>query len=365
MVRFVNSMTGCLAAAMLGCVTSSFAASDFDSSQNRAAPILLAQASRAPAGNPAAELDALVKAAKAEGEVTFYMVMAEPTTKRISDAFAAKYGIRVQFIRLPSTPLMQRYSSEADAGTFAAGFLIIAGGARAFAADSIKKGWMESVDQAGIPAITSGEFPAKFVAGPTAIIQVTPWALGYNTEKVKPGDAPKEWADIINPKLVNQVLLGDAKTSDSYLDLWSLLLDKYGESFFAKLRAQNPRMSYSSGTALAQGLAAGEGMVAGPTIVALIQGPKSRGAPIQAVIPAFTTGLEQQIMLTTRTKYKSSNASRLFVNYILSKEGNKVLNDEPGSVGVYDDAALPKEYQSPKPGVAARKEELLKLLGAK
>lgn len=333
--------------------------------EGRESNIVLAQAPKAAAAATTSAVEALVKAARAEGEVTFYMVMPETTTKRISDAFTAKYGVKNQFIRLPSNPLLQRFSSEAESGTFAPGFLIVAGTAKTFAEEAIKKGWLEPVSQAGIPAITSGEFPAKFVTGPTAIIQITPWAFAYNSAKVKGGEAPKEWSDLLNPKWNTQLLLADVRTADSYLDVWAMLLDRYGESYFKQLQALGPRTGYSSGTALVQGLAAGEGMVAGPSTMALVLGQKNRGAPIEGIIPAFTTGLEQHIMLTPHARVKQPNAARLFVHYLLSRDGNRVLNDEPGSVGAYDETGLPKNYQSPKPGTAARKEQIFKLLGVR
>lgn len=321
----------------------------------------VAQTAR-PAASTSAELEALIAAARAEGEVTFYSVLPELPTKRIANGFTAKYGIKAQYIRLPSTGLQQRFSSEAEAGTFAPGFLVIAGGGRRFAEEAIKKGWMEPISQAGIPAV-AGEFPKRFVTGPTAIVQIVPWAFMYNTDKVKEADAPKTWADLANPRWKNQLLLGDPKTSDSYLDLWALLLDKYGENFFAQVRGQSPRTSFPSGTALVQGLAAGEGMVGGPTTVALVTGQSERGAPVKAVIPPFTTGLEMHLMMTAKSKVKQPNAARLFAHYLLSRDGNKVLNDEFGSVGVYDDAGLPKDYVSSKADTVARKDQIFKLMG--
>src|SRR5688572_6506536 len=61
---------------------------------SRADTILLAQASsaRPSAATAQAELDALIKAAKAEGEVTFYIALVESVGKRAADGFFAKYG---------------------------------------------------------------------------------------------------------------------------------------------------------------------------------------------------------------------------------------------------------------------------------
>lgn len=69
------------------------------------------------------------------------------------------------------------------------------------------------------------------------------------------------------------------------------------------------------------------------------------------------------LFLTDRSRAKHPNAARLFANYVLSAEGNKVVNDDPGGVTLYDTSRLPKEYRSPMPGTASRKDQIVKLLG--
>jgi hypothetical protein len=66
------------------------------------------------ARNVQAELDALVKAAKAEGEVTFYIGLTPNVATRIANAFNTKYGIKAQFLRLDAVALISRYSAEAE-----------------------------------------------------------------------------------------------------------------------------------------------------------------------------------------------------------------------------------------------------------
>jgi len=94
-----------------------------------------------------------------------------------------------------------------------------------------------------------------------------------------------------------------------------------------------------------------------------VQGIKEKGGPVEVVMPAYTTGVEMQVMLTARAKAKNPNAARLMANYVMSLDGNKVFNDDPGSLSIYDTRALPKDYQAPKPGAASRKDLILKLLG--
>lgn len=310
------------------------------------------------------QLDALVKAAKAEGELTFYSTPTENVAIRIRDAFAKKYGLKVQFLRMAGSNLQQRYSSEAEAGTFVADVFLNAGNSVEYAEFGIKKGWLEPVSSAGIPVVTSGEFPAKLLPGPTAIVQVAPWGLAYNTQKISAADLPKTWPDMLNPKYRDRIIIVDPRTSGAQIDHWTMIVDKFGEGFFTQLRAQNPR-SYSGGVPAINALAAGEGSFQVPTILAQVQGLKVKGAPLDWVAMSPSTGVEIQVTLTARTKAKHPNAGRLFANYVMSREGNAVVNDDPGGMTIYDTSRLPKGYESPKLGSSQRLDEVMKLLGFK
>lgn len=308
-----------------------------------------------------ADLDALVKAAKAEGTVTMYVGYTENIGKRTVDAFNAKYGMNAQFVRMDAVPLLQRYSSEAQAGNIAADLIINAGGSDRFAEQGVKNGWMEPIAEAGIPVIRSREFPAQFNRGRTAVVQIVPWILAYHTEKVKGADVPRDWADLLKPKWKGQILVFDPSISDAYLDFWAALMDKLGPSFFSRLRA-NIRVSSVPQQAM-QALGAGEGAFLVPVVIGQVQGVKAKGAPVDTVTMDLTSGVVMQIMLTARAKAKHPNAARLFANYILSPEGNKVVNSDPGNFTLYDTSKLPKQYEAPKIGTAARREELKKALG--
>ena len=308
-----------------------------------------------------AELDALIKAAKAEGEVNFYSGATENVARRTGEAFQAKYGIKFAFTRLVGVQTEQRFGGEAAAGAFPVDFYMVAA-AVPFAEDAVKKGWVEPMAQAGIPAIRSGEFPTRFLTGPTGIVQVAPWGISYNTEKVKGADIPKDWPDLLNPKFKGQLLLPDPRASNAYSDHWGILIDKYGEDFLVKVRAQDYR-AYPSGVPSTNALSAGEGMVQMPAVAAQVSATSAKGAPIALVIPAYATGVEMHVALTHRSKAKHPAAGRLFVHFMMTSEGNRIFNSEPGSISVYDTALLPKQYVSPKRDAIARKDLIAKLLG--
>ena len=327
-------------------------------------PVLLAQAAPRPsAASLQAELDALIKAGKAEGEILWYSAATENVAKRVSAAFTAKYGIKAPFVRIGGVQILTRFAAEAESNNFASDLVFNSGDVVNFAEDGIKKGWIESISLAGLPVLKGGEFPARMNLGPTAIVQIAPWMLAYNSEKLKGADIPKDWPELLNPKFKGQIIAPGPRSSDAYIAFWALLYDRYGDSFFAQLRAQNPRLFDGGGTPAVNALAAGEGSVMLPVVPGLVQGLVDSGAPLKMVPMEFTTGIEMQLFLTARSKARHPNAARLFANYVLSPEGNKVFNDDPGGVTVYDTSRLPARYQSPKPGIFNRRDEMAKLFG--
>lgn len=310
-----------------------------------------------------ANLDALIKAAKAEGEVLAYWAPTENVAKRSGDAFTAKYGIKTSFIRFPGDGGLQRFGSEAEANTFAADLLLNSGtGSFRFAEEAIKKGWMDPVGSAGLPVIASGEFPAKFNRGATALLQLAPWQMTFNTDKIKPADFPKDWPDLLNPKWKGQILFANPRCCSVFQEFWKAMLDKYGEKFLSDLAAQTGRQ-YPSGVPAVQGLAAGEGAITLPTIVPQVQAVKSKGAPVDSIMPAYTTGIELHVLLTARSKAKHPNAARLYANFLMSREGNAVLNSDPGGFTMYDTAQLPAQYVAADIEASKQNDRMAKLLG--
>lgn len=355
---FLISLFGLLLSA-----TATFAHEVADSPhRSTAAPLLLAQSGVRTPASIQTSLDDLIKSAKAEGELTFYSVATDNVLGNVTKSFTAKYGIKAAYIRLSSGPLLQRFATEAEAGTFSVDMVILAGpNVAIFAADGAKKGWVEPILQAGIPATMSGEYPQKYNRGASTVISIGSWLFAYNTETVKGADIPRDWGDLVNPKWKGKVLLVDPKSSDVYPGFWIMILDRYGEKFFDALRAQNLRTAGSLATF--QALAAGEGAIALPTVEYIVLELKTKGAPINSITPAYTSGVEMEMFLTASRRAKHPNAARLMAHYLMSREGNKVFNDAPGVNSIYDTDRLPKEYQAVRSDALLRKDSVYKLLG--
>jgi len=146
----------------------------------------------------------------------------------------------------------------------------------------------------------------------------------------------------INRKADRDTGVPNPRAAFAYLDIWAVIADTYGPAFMQQIRAQNPRM-VNAGAAGIQALEAGEGSVLFPTTGGNIMDVRGKGAPVDMVVPEKTTGVEMQVMLTHRSKTKRSAAARLLANYLISLDGNKALNDEPGGITIYDAKGLPRQ----------------------
>lgn len=300
---------------------------------------------------PAQALDeeALIKAAKAEGAVTWYVSVVDDIARRIEAGFKTKYGISVSRLRLPGPTLVQRFSAEAEAGKFAADIMVGTIFSTGLANTLMAKGWVESIDNAEIPSL-QGEYPKEFNRGPGRFLGTSPWQIAVNTQRVSAADMPKAWTDLLNPRWKGRLVIVDpAASPDTYVPFWYMLEKAHGEAFLKAIRQQDLRLAASLAPAV-QAVAAGEGDIVLPTYAAIVLPFKAKGAPIDLVpITGATTGNEPQIIMTKLDKAPHPNAARLFASYLLSKEGNTIFNAEPGQAGPYSMNELPAGYQPPDP----------------
>lgn len=310
----------------------------------------------------AQSLEELVAAAQAEGEVNWYTGATENVAQQVAAAFTEEYGIPVRILRLSSNAIMQRYATEAEAGAIVADLIIAGGSAQEFAASGIERGWIEPIGDAGLPVIEDGSFPDEFNRGTTALAQIQPWVIVYNTQLLTEAEAPTEWSQLFEERFRGQILLPNPGVSDAYTQFWYLLRQSYGDDFLTRLSATDPRR-YDAGVQALQALGAGEGLLLIPLTGPAVAGLQANGAPVAAITPDLTTGVELQLILTAADVSPNPNAGRLLANYLLSERGNALLNQETGAISIYDTTSFPAEYVAPDAAAGAFKDEIAAQLG--
>ena len=160
----------------------------------------------------------------------------------------------------------------------------------------------------------------------SALTRVWLSSLGYNTNLVKPEDAPKSFADLLDPKWMGKMVKAHPAYSRHHHD--GDVPDRARARLGAISRSWRKQkvMQVQSSTDPPKKLALGErAVMADGNDYNLIQ-LKERGQPVEVVYPTEGTPF-----ITGPTAiFKSApnpNAARLFQSYLHSREGQQLLVD--------------------------------------
>jgi iron(III) transport system substrate-binding protein len=301
----------------------------------------------------------LVAAAQEEGRVTWLTALPQGFATETAAAFKEQFGIEVEYISLNSGPLIQRFQTEAEAGALSID-VTNASNLTTFADEAFSNGWAVPLADAELPVLEANEYPEMwFEDGKAAVISVAPYLILLAKDRLTGDMEPRSLEDLADPKYQGQLLMVDPSSSDSLYQFYNVMLDAYGEAWFAGIRANEVKFFPTVSNA-AQAMTAGEGSVtwglravAAPLVEA--------GAPVGINVPPVTTGSLQQLMLTAPDQAPHPNAAKLFANWWLSESGNRAANGELG-VSPYDSEAL-AGFQVPEAITPEIKAEINGLLG--
>jgi iron(III) transport system substrate-binding protein len=157
----------------------------------------------------------------------------------------------------------------------------------------------------------------------TAFALLSP--IGYNTNLVKPEDAPKSFADLLDPKWKGKIVKGHPDYSGTILTATFQLARDLGWSYFEKLAQQNV-MQVQSALDPPKKLALGESAVQADGVDSDLLLLKEKGAPVDAVYATEGTPL----ITAPSGVFQSApnpNAARLFQSFLFSVEAQQVLVD--------------------------------------
>jgi len=303
--------------------------------------------------------DDLVAAAQKEGKVVLYTGSAEPLVIALGEAFRKEYGIQLEYQRLNSSKIASRYTAEAEAGQTIADVLV--------AGDQIlidafqQKGWIADLDPAQVPGLA--EWPAEFRTAHSTVISINPHTMATNTSLVQ--ELPKKWEDMLRPEFAGQIVTVDLRSVGLVaFGAYDLLLRERGEDFLRELGKQKLQLG-SSGPASVQQVAAGAAKIFYPCSVSQAQSMIQQGAPIAAVLPEGESYTGVVSPAAVSAKAPNPNAARLFVGFMMSEAGQKILNTETVSpVNTPGTAPLQPGFVMPDLASAeANQKKIIELLG--
>lgn len=270
-------------------------------------------------GGSSAEGD-LVEAARSEGTVTWYVSIPQDPVDAAVAGFEEAYGIPVEVVRMGSPVLAQRYSTERDSGQSLGDLVTIP--EDDVLSEYLEKGWLREISPADVPNLASWPEEALFEDA-YFLVNSQPIGVAYNTDKVSPDDL-RDWEDLLDPALKGRIVMADPNSILAWTELLRVLKEEYGEEYLEDLGAQDLQKVDSAipGT---QQVAAGESLVAFPSLPSVVNPLKDANAPVDIAHFTPTTGVAQYTAVAEGSPHP--NAALLFVDYLMSEEGQIAINE--------------------------------------
>lgn len=257
--------------------------------------------------------------ARAEGEVVLYSSLNNEQIVTLVDAFKKRYPqIKPSFYRGTSERVLQRAATEAKAGRFAVDVMTAAG----FQVQLMKD---TGLTQRFVPADAASYGDGfKDPDGHWVNVHSLLNSMAYNTQLVKPNEAPKKYEDLLAPRWKGHIGV-NVLDPEWYVNLQRRWGKEKARNFLKALAAQQPGIRDGHNIS-AQLLAAGEFHVVSNTYAHIAARIKAQGGPVQYVFDEPVITYVHPIVLAKGAPHP--NAGKLLINFVLSTEGQRMLRDQ-------------------------------------
>lgn len=295
--------------------------------------LILSGAAAAQTGNSPASGDweKIVEAAKKEGKVVASIPPSPELRRGMELAFTRRYGIGVEFVPARGGAIVQRMVSEARSGVRY--FDLHIGGTESVIGAMLPENILEpvrpflSLPQVRDPKQWWGghiwvDNAKRFIYNFCAYQTVSLWS---NPNEYQPAEF-KSFDDLLNPKLRGRIGISDPRTPGSGSSMWSHMLYIKGEEYLRRLVAQKLFITRDL-RLLAENLARGK--------IAVTSGiGYSEFSPfINAKLPVTPLPMPQEGLyasggyghLVILKNQPHPHATRVFVNWLLSRDGQEIF----------------------------------------
>src|SRR6266849_2652934 len=276
----------------------------------------------------------LTLAAKKEGKVIWYTAVDLPVAERIGKAFEAKYpGIDLRVERSGGERIFQRIGQEYASNIHAVDVVNSSDAAHFIV-------WKRD----GILAPFVPEDVAKFyppehrdVDGQFASFRVWLSIIAYNTNLVKAEEAPKSFADLLDPRWKGKIVKAHPGYSGTIMTATYQMQRDLGWTWFEQLAKQNI-MQVQSSADPPKKLDLGERAVMADGNEYNIFQMKEAGRPVEPVYASEGSPL----IIGPNGIFKTSpnpNAAKLFQSFCFSRDAQQLIIDVGGLRSVHAQTA--------------------------
>jgi iron(III) transport system substrate-binding protein len=314
--------------------------------------------------------DALIAAARQEGTV---VVLGPPTTelrRRLPEAFQRRFGISLEYTGQASGDFAARLLSERQAGIYSADVVI--SGSNSMYEVLAGRGQVENGVMGMLaplrPTLVLPEVldTAKYRLGKLIFMDPADQyvyrmnntknrTITLNTDVVRPGDL-KSWYDLLKPEYRGRIVTYDPTIAGAATNQAAEIYLNLGADFTRRLYVEQQPLVTRDHRQSADLI--GRGTY--PIALSLQQQEVSRlaeeGFPVHAIqnppeSPDSVTAGFGHLGLLDHAPHP--NGAKLFVNWLLSQEGQQIWQDAQQQVSVrndLDDGGVPRDW-IPQPGV--------------
>jgi iron(III) transport system substrate-binding protein len=273
---------------------------------------------------------ALIEAAKKEGKVVYYTSVDLPLAEKIAKAFEARYpGVAVRVERSGAERVFQRIGQEYSSRIHAAD-VVNSSDASHFIV------WKrDGILAPFVPEDVAKYYPDdhKDADGLFASFRLGLCIIAYNTNLVKKDDAPKSFADLLDPKWKGKLVKAHPGYSGTIMTATFEMQRDLGWGYLEKLAQQNV-MQLQSSADPPKKLALGERAIMADGNEYNIFQIKESGGPVEPVYATEGTPL----VVGPNGIFKDApnpNAARLFQLFCFSGECQQLISDVGGQRSVH------------------------------
>jgi len=273
---------------------------------------------------------ALVEAAKKEGKVVWYTSVDLPVAERVAKAFEAKYSdIACRVERSGAERVFQRIGQEYASRIHAVDVVQSSDAAHFIV-------WKrDGILAPYVPEDVAKHYPVEHRDPDGTFATFRAWlsVIGYNTNLVKAEDAPKSFADLLDPKWAGKIVKAHPGYSGTIMTATFQMSRDLGWGYFEKLAKQRV-MQVQSSADPPKKLALGERAVMADGNEYNMFQLKEKGDPVEIVYP--TEG--SPLIVGPNGVLKDApnpNAARLFQSFCFTPECQQLIIDVGGLRSVH------------------------------
>jgi iron(III) transport system substrate-binding protein len=296
---------------------------------------------KAAAPEPSSITPELIAAAQKEGKVIWYTSVDLPLAERIAKSFEAKYsGIAVRVERSGAERVFQRISQEYGSRIYAVDVVNSSDAAHFIA-------WKrDGLLTAYVPEDVAKYYPAEHRDSDGMFASFRIWLsiIAYNGSLVKAEEAPKSFADLLDPKWIGKIVKAHPGYSGTIMTATFQMARDLGWDYFEKLAKQKV-MQVQSSADPPKKLALGERSVMADGNEYNVFQLKESGQPVE---PVYATE-GSPLIVGPNGIFKNApnpNAARLFQSYSFTVEAQQLIIDTGGLRSMHPHA---KEKAKRKP----------------